>query len=111
VGIVLGLVVQSLGWLCLPIALWMLGYGGWKLRDGEGTGAKLGGMAVLAGGVTGAIISVAAISRDASLLSGGAVLLGVVVMLVGLAIVALFFGAIGLVLFKIVQGLTQIRPR
>jgi Tfp pilus assembly protein PilF len=111
VGIGLGLVAQSMGWLCLPIAIWMLGYGGWKLRDGDSTAAKLWGMGVLAGGVTGAIIAVAAISRDASLLSGGAVLLGVVVMLVGLAIVALFFGAIGLVLFKLVQGLTQIRPR
>jgi tetratricopeptide (TPR) repeat protein len=109
-GILISIIAQSIGWLFLPIALWMLGFGGWKLRDGHGTAAKLLGAGVLAGGVAGAIIAVAAISQEAALLQGGAVLLGIVALLAGLAIVGLFFGAIGLVLVKIVQGFTQPLP-
>jgi tetratricopeptide (TPR) repeat protein len=110
VGIILVLITHTAGWLFLPIALWMLGFGGWKLRFGEGRVAKLVGGGVLAGGVAGLIIAVADISKQAVLLKGGAVLLGIVGLLAGLAIVGLFFGAIGLVLFKILRGFAQLIP-
>ncbi len=110
-SITISVITQQIGWLLGGTALWLMAYGAWHLRYGPITWPdRLGHSAMVIGGLMAATMGLAALlpaSGDLLLSNLAAIVAGLIVGLVGLAIVALCIGCVVGICWKIGKWLTQ----